>query len=727
MVANGRSTNSGWLQEGVIRGSMLGKTMLPTDEELGKKDDDHRYKPARHPSSSTSSPPFRWRRRRVYLVVLGFLALSLVLHIFRSPRPPPPKYAETAFESDREPTGPPPGTRISRDGVIPHTYDGQIRFFRLAKSLRATTSLTNGYQSTNRNVVFAISSLKSAGNLLPMICDMTTWNRNWVHAVFVGREDIPLDTLLEINGVDKTKCPAFWHDARPDYAEYSTDARAELIVMAALSHIHEFLRPQVVITDDARLEDTFFVKASRVKTETLEIPLIEIPQNRWEDFAWMTRLDVGSLSSWFLPTVDLLIQVPPDSASVLRLLKSIKEADYKGLKPPRITLELPADMDIALKQRLETFDWPPDNNPSNNIVLRRRIANHGVTQEESAIRFLELFYPTDSNSHVLLLSPQAQLSPQYFHYLTYTLLEYKYSSFGGVDNANLMGLSLELPSALLDGKTELIPPTTKNMHNERYKKLRPDTPSVPFLWQAPNSHATLFHGDKWAELHSFLRHRVAKHHQSSKPAARQKLVSETLPSWTEYMLEFMRARGYALLYPATTSADALVTIHNELYHAPEEYAPASRAKTEKADDAPADVPNEAFLRAPSSPRAPVNAERPLSPASRPLHQLLPFNGDLPEVAHLPRLLHDGTRVSASKMGRVAVTYADEFRVEVGGCAVYKDKKRKVVSGEAGDLFCYGDEDEGDWVEAVVVDEGFLGVCMFGRWVVGVLLWICLDI
>ena len=36
----------------------------------------------------------------------------------------------------------------------------------------------------------------------------------------MGREDIPVDDLLEINGIDKVKCPAVWHDARPDYMEY---------------------------------------------------------------------------------------------------------------------------------------------------------------------------------------------------------------------------------------------------------------------------------------------------------------------------------------------------------------------------------------------------------------------------------------------------------------------------------------------------------------------------
>ena len=65
-----------------------------------------------------------------------------------------------------------------------------------------------------------MSNLKSVSTLLPMVCEMSQWNRNHVHAAFLGREDIPLDDLLEINGIDKVKCPATWHDARPDYTEY---------------------------------------------------------------------------------------------------------------------------------------------------------------------------------------------------------------------------------------------------------------------------------------------------------------------------------------------------------------------------------------------------------------------------------------------------------------------------------------------------------------------------
>ncbi|KAJ4355356.1 hypothetical protein N0V95_003031 [Ascochyta clinopodiicola] len=717
MVATGK--NSGWLQEGVIRGSMLGKTILPTDEELGKKDDDHNFKPARRHNGVGWSHAPRWRRKRLLLAVLGFCAVSVFLHYMPDmraqradgTRPSYTSYVKPSADAEydqgarpydlSEPTGPPPGIRAPRAGApTPHTFDGVFKFYRLARSLRGA-SHTDGYRQKNRNVLFAVSSLKSASTMLPLICEMSKWNRNWVHAAFLGREDIPLEDLLDINGIDRKKCPAMWHDARPDYTEYSTDERAELSVQSALTHIHSFLHPQVAIMDDALSEDAFFVQGMRNKTETLAMPLIEVPKNKWEDYMWMTRLDAGSLKSWHLPTIDILVQVPPDSSSVLHLLKSIKEADYSGLALPRITLELPAELDPTVKRSLENFEWPPhktQRSGGGQLLLRRRIANHRVTQEDAAIRFLELFYPNNvDSSHVLLLSPQAQLSPQYLHYIKYLLLEYRYSSFAADDIDNLMGVSLELPSLLVDGKTKLVPPTVSDMHAERYKKLYGSTTSAPFMMQAPNSHATLFFGDKWAELHSFLSNRVSKHQKSSKSVSRPKLVSETLPSWTEYMLEFLRARGYFLLYPATTSSAALVTVHNELYHAPEEYTPDAEADTKDTPPSP-EALNEPFLRAVSPPPAPKNPEPPLVPGHRPLHSLLPFDGDLPETEHLPQLLFNGVKLDPSSVGVVAAKYANQFREEVGGCKVPKGKRKKVFVGSAADLFCFGDEGEEVWEE-----------------------------
>lgn len=693
----------------MIRGNMLGKVMLPGDEELGKKDDDHKYMPARRSGWSIWNHTFRWRRRRLVLAVVGLGFVYMLLSVFQGRnmslgQPVMPGYHTSyGYDDKHEPKGAPPGAQ-SAGSTESHTFDGRIRYYRLAKTLRKSAAHTNGYDDKNRNVLFVMSSLQSASKMLPLICEMSKWNRNYVHAALMGRVDIPVQELLQLNGIDDTTCPATWHDARPDFTEYSTDDRAHLAVIGAMGHIHNMLHPQAVIIDDAKSEDDFFVRGMRNKTEKLGTTLIEVPKDKWdqkENFSWLTRLDGGSLKNWHSSTVDILIQVPSDSSNVLRLLKSIKDADYSGMKPPRIILELPAQLDEAVKRRVENFEWPPHRTAaeSSGFIIRRRIMNHRATQEDAAMRFLELFYPTSTTkSHVLLLSADAQLSPLYYHYVKYMLLEYRFSEYGKEDSAKVMGVSLELPEMLLDGKTALMPPKVTDMHAERFKKLYKTTPSAPFLWQAPNSHATLYFGDKWAELHSFLSNRVVKHQESIKAVSRAKLVSETLPAWTEYMLEFMRARGYALLYPAKMS-EALVTIHNELYHIPEEFSPKSKDSKDSIPDPQLD--DGPFLRGDVAPSRPPNhAELPIIPSSKALHLALPFDGDLPEIPHLPHLLYDGKIMELGQVKKTAHEYADSFRKEIGGCTIPKGRKKKVVKGEARDLFCYGDEEEGEWVDDV---------------------------
>jgi hypothetical protein len=695
----------GFLQEGLMRGNML-RSMLPGDEELGKKDDDHKPGPR-----TPRWPPLRWRRRRILLAAVG-LCLVYALVKYMPPlggwtgQTPTSEYASAPAggfgqgheqAGNEEPTGPPPGYRAPPAGEpIPHTFDGQFKFYRLAASLHGA-SHTYGYRAVNRNIVFPISSLHSASTMLPMICEMARWSRNHVHAAFMGRADIDLAQILEINGIDQIKCPAIWHDARPDWTEYSSDDRAELSVMAAMTHINTFLHPQAAIIDDALSEDGFFVRGIHAKTEALHMPLIEIPRDRLDSMMWLTRLDAGSLRSWNLPTIDVIIQVPPDSASVARLLKSIRSADYSGLNLPHITLELPAELDETVERFLDDFKWPPSGQQS-HITTRRKIGTQRATQEESAIRFLELFYPSSKNSHVLLLSPQVEFSSQYYQYLIFTLLEYRYSSYAEDDAAGVMGVTLELPPLLMNGKTRLSPPKPTDMHSTRYAELFPDTKSVPFLWQAPNSHATLYFGDKWAELHSFLSNRVAK---QSKAPQRNKIVSETLPSWMEYTLEFMRARGYALVYPGATSEEALVTIHNELYHIPEEFAPPKVKHGEDTVARPTQT-NEPFLRGDISAPTPRLSETKVVSHSRPLHLILPFDGDLPEIPHLPYLLHRGDMIPHSNISSLADTYAVEYRKVIGGCVIPSGKHRKLAAGSARDLFCFGDEEEDDWENDIEV-------------------------
>lgn len=193
-------------------------------------------------------------------------------------------------------------------------------------------------------------------------------------------------------------------------------------------------------------------------------------------------------------SVNIVIHAQPSaSGSLIRLLQSLKKADFFSLAPPRLTIELSHEIDEPTRHYLKDFQWPPA--PYEGLLdllsLHHRIPQHGLTAEENSIRSLEAFWPADPlHSHVLILSPQVELSPLFFHYLKYTMLEYKYSASKAFINVNVLGVSLDLPSTYLNGTSKFVPPLINLTTGENVIMKGPS----PFLWQAPNSNAQLYFG-----------------------------------------------------------------------------------------------------------------------------------------------------------------------------------------------------------------------------------------
>ncbi|KAL8966421.1 MAG: hypothetical protein Q9197_005991 [Variospora fuerteventurae] len=286
--------------------SLLGR-IFADDEELGKKDDDR--KPGTRnllPKWSARKPtsPTPWQRRK-RTVLYGLIAcISLYLFFKNMPTPDHPPVARRP-QYDRSPRhGPPTSDRSFPSQKPPHPekpskaeqhyYNEPIKFNDLAVSLRATYSVW-GYMEDNKNVLFAASNLKSASEIIPIACEMAKRERNDVHFAFMGRDDLDLDEIKILNGVDE-QCKVNWHDARPDFSPWSTDFRMEVSVSAALGYIDKYMHPQAVITDDPSREDAFFTTAMRAKTFELGKPAIELPSDASESLMWITRLDSGSLA-----------------------------------------------------------------------------------------------------------------------------------------------------------------------------------------------------------------------------------------------------------------------------------------------------------------------------------------------------------------------------------------------------------------------------------------------
>ncbi|KAL1967910.1 hypothetical protein VTN77DRAFT_2327 [Rasamsonia byssochlamydoides] len=647
------------------------------DEELGKKDDDHRPVPGR--VKAPSLPTWRFpRRRRLLLALIGVYLLYLFFKNMPTDLQPAierydPRFATGqngwSIQSPVSAARPPPRDKDAVGDAEKYYYNGPVKYPHLAKSLyRARPS--SHRPEDNRGVLFAASDLQSAADLIPLACEMARQQTNTVHFALMGRDEVSIEGIQRVNGISDESCPLYWHDSRPDYATWSTDARMEASVRAGLDYIKALLNPKVVIAHDESRDDSFFWKGIKQRTEQRGIPLIGLSV-RAKDLMWISNLDSNSLKAWDKVHVEMVVHAPSESSgSLIRLLKSLEKADYLG-STPALTIELPPHTDPSLLDFLMSMNWPARS--SERITLRRHVQPHYMTPEESAVRTVESFYPRDPNmTHVLVLSPQTELSPSFFHYLKYTILKYRYSTQAVNESSQLLGISLELPSSKPTDSSPLIVPSSSS--------------DIPFFrWQMPNSNAALYFGDKWAEFHSFLSNRLLAR-RSSDEVPRTKIISKKFPAFMENLLELIRARGYYMLYPSfpATQAFSLATVHNELYQPPEEFV---------FHDSPDSEPNDVALDIEHKLTEDTvlelgSIERPVSKASTLTTLLHKLPQHLPDLSSLPLLSYNGEKLSDQEAEHEAREYARAFSADIGGCREIPPKgegEKDLWSVE--DIFC----------------------------------------
>ncbi|KAI9928297.1 hypothetical protein ASPWEDRAFT_26623 [Aspergillus wentii DTO 134E9] len=661
------------------------------DEELGKKDDDHRPQSDRErlwQSKQWKTP----RRRRILMTIVGLYLIYLFFHNMPTDLVPAAERYNPAIaqarQKGRTPTqspvvpqqGPPPRDKDTKGGDTEGLYyDGPITFYALGKTLQRFKQPPNRHGTfANNAVVFAGSSLRSVSDLLPLACDMAGRKLNHIHFVLMGRDDVSVEGIQQVNGISDADCPINWHDARPDYAQWSIEARMEKSVMAGLGYVHSYIRPQVIITQGESWEDTFFWKGIQTKIQDIRTSHIALPSAA-RDLMWIAALDSSALQVWNDVHVEILIHAPSESSgSLIRLIKSLEKADYLG-STPSLTIELPLRVDPQLLNFLQSIQWPPQL--SSKVTIRRRIQPHDMNSIESSIKTVEAFYPRDpSVSHLLVLSPQTELAPSFYHYLKYSLLNYKHSVRAKRFSSKLIGISLELPSSkpITNGEP-FSPPVYPSSGSSQHIDGEP----LPlFLWQAPSSNAALYFGDKWVELHSFLSNRLAiQEATGNSPSG--KIISKKYPAVMEYILELIRARGYYMLYPSFPAKGtySLATIHNDLYQAPEEFTHGHTPETTEMPDERIDDPSQPLTA--ESIEGLGSVEKPLGRASTTMALLDRFSLSLPEVDDLPLLSYRGDLMSGSMYDQDTKEYARKFRVLYGGCAdeVSKDE------ASSDSLFC----------------------------------------
>lgn len=201
--------------------SWLGR-ILAGDEELGKKDDDHRpLNGVASPSWSAPKPTPEPRRRRIFYGICALLLLYVFVKNIPTDLGPASRYApsvpldnqgkELPSDSKSPPSGRPKRPAIPSEAEE-HYHDGPIKFYKLAASLHGVARL-DGQHELNKNVLFAASNMKSVSEILPLACEMAQWKRNNVHFAIMGRDDMDIAEIKNINGIAKADddCNIHWH------------------------------------------------------------------------------------------------------------------------------------------------------------------------------------------------------------------------------------------------------------------------------------------------------------------------------------------------------------------------------------------------------------------------------------------------------------------------------------------------------------------------------------
>jgi hypothetical protein len=665
----------------------LAKRLISVDGNHAKKHDDPHVLNVVH--TDLLSKVWRGpRRKRLILGIIGILVLYLFIKNIPTDLTPvsqriDPRFSSSGLDTQKDAPKTEVGPDIEQSQYGTQFYfNGPIKFYNLAPTLQKD----KGYGADhNHNVLFAFSSLKSASSLIPLACQMSRQQRNKVHVALMGRDEISIGAVQDINGIVKADCPVQWHDARPDHSTISSDNRMSSSVRAGFSYIYKYLQTSVVIIDTS-LEHSFFTHAIRDRTNELDVSLIALSNAGDESLQWLTKLDSQSLRFWNRVQLDIVVHSAAESsASLMRLLRSIKNADYFGNPLPRLTVELPSRVDPPTLTYLSRFRWPPSSlEADSKLVIRHRTDPSPFTPAEASLHTVETFYPVNGlTSHVLILAPNAELSPSYYHYLMYAILEYKYSA-NIVNVDHLLGISLDLPTKGLNG-TATFSPSQAGI----------STPC--FLWQAPNSNAALYFGDKWIEFHSFLSNRLTVEPDLGQSVKQAKLISTQSPAWLEHMLELMRARGYSMLYPsfADQAASSIVSLHQELYHMPEEFAatPATAVDSSQSREDTQSLDSVTILTADvdSNTREKDATAAGTSSILTLLSQGSAVTSDengpsgLPNLADLPLLSFLGESLTLSESVQLSTSFADEFAIAHGGCRSLND--HNVNQRPAEYLFC----------------------------------------
>eukprot|EP00042_Codosiga_hollandica_P034323 m.239612 g.239612 ORF g.239612 m.239612 type:complete len:539 (-) comp54379_c0_seq2:280-1896(-) len=273
------------------------------------------------------------------------------------------------------------------------------------------------------------------------------------------------------------------------------------------------------------------------------VPVVRVDSlDHLSSVSWLAHLSLKQWSVWESVKININVITQRRAASLRRLLTSLAESYYLGDSVPLHFAVDYADRNRDVLAACSRFTW---------LHGPVRIA-HRITTAGLLIALPESWYPTDDNQYTAIFEDDTSVSPLWYAYTKYHLLNLRYQPQDPLVSRQLAGISLYTPRV---GETRSPRETLKFGKN---------VDDSSFLFQWPCSWGTVFFPEIWREYHVYMATRITKLKNTDSTFKIPGSVTSTWePTWKKYLVDMIYSRGYVFHYPNFANETSLSTNHLE--------------------------------------------------------------------------------------------------------------------------------------------------------------------
>lgn len=158
---------------------------------------------------------------------------------------------------------------------------------------------------------------------------------------------------------------------------------------------------------------------------------------------------------------------------------------------------------------------------------------------------VESWYPASNDSYGVFLEDDVEVSPLFYAWLKFTILQYRYYTPMQERSSRLFGISLYQQKNI-----ETRPEGRQPFDAHRLFDTLSIPSHTPYLSQIPCSWGAVYFPEVWREFHTYLSLRLSETALSISDSIVPEIRSNRWPrSWKKYFIELVYMRGYVMLYP----------------------------------------------------------------------------------------------------------------------------------------------------------------------------------